>query len=181
MNLKWPKNQILLLIALLQFTLPTISLCSNSDEYLIKTAFLVKFLDFIQWQDKPDASSKATMVIIGKDPFGAYLDDYLSDTLEKRNKLLKVLRTDWEEEIPDCEIIFLKETKAEKISKVLEQVNSKGVLTIGENKSFTKLGGIISFIIHKNRVRFIINLKAAKKAGIKISSKLLKLAHSIEK
>jgi hypothetical protein len=39
-----------------------------------------------------------------------------------------------------------------------------------------KDGAIITFVLEANRVRFVINDKAAQKAGLTISSKLLRLA-----
>jgi hypothetical protein len=49
-------------------------------------------------------------------------------------------------------------------------------LTISEIEGFTQSGGIINFYIEESKIRFEINVGAAEKAGLKISSKLLKLA-----
>ncbi len=53
-------------------------------------------------------------------------------------------------------------------------------MTVGDVKGFAQLGGIINFIIVKNKVRFEINMKAAEEAGLKISSKLLRLARIVQ-
>ena len=50
------------------------------------------------------------------------------------------------------------------------------VLTVGEHVQFSRLGGVIAFIRDGNRVRFEINLDAADRAGLQVSSKLLRLA-----
>jgi hypothetical protein len=50
------------------------------------------------------------------------------------------------------------------------------VLTVGETERFTQTGGMINFIMEGNKIRFEINDETAKKAGLKISSKLLSLA-----
>ena len=41
-------------------------------------------------------------------------------------------------------------------------------------------GGMIAFVIENRRVRFEINQTAAEKAGIKLSSRLLSVAKSVE-
>ena len=42
-------------------------------------------------------------------------------------------------------------------------------------------GGIVQFVLDGNRVRFEINLAAAQRLGLKLSSELLKLAIAIRK
>ena len=51
----------------------------------------------------------------------------------------------------------------------------------GEGNDFIRRGGVIAFVIDSRRVRFDINLKAATGAGLKLSSKLLAVARSIER
>jgi preprotein translocase subunit Sec61beta len=50
------------------------------------------------------------------------------------------------------------------------------VLTVGESEAFARQGGMIRFFEEDNRLRFEINPTAAEKVGLRISSKLLKLA-----
>jgi len=52
-------------------------------------------------------------------------------------------------------------------------------LTVGETESFLQEGGIINFAIRSSRVRFDIDLDAAHRAGIQISSKVLSLADEV--
>jgi hypothetical protein len=55
-------------------------------------------------------------------------------------------------------------------------VRGKSILTVGETEMFTRQGGIINFITVDNKVRYEINLDAARRADLDISSKLLRLA-----
>jgi len=52
-------------------------------------------------------------------------------------------------------------------------------MTVGEVEDFARDGGVINFVLRENKVRFEINVSAAERAGLKISSKLLKLADII--
>lgn len=56
-----------------------------------------------------------------------------------------------------------------------------GVLTVGEGEEFLREGGMIAFVLEDRRVRFNVSQKAALKAGLRISSKLLSVARSVEK
>jgi hypothetical protein len=52
----------------------------------------------------------------------------------------------------------------------------RGVLTVGEGEAFADAGGTISFVIVDNVVRFVINVTAGEKAGLRLSSRLLAIA-----
>jgi len=53
------------------------------------------------------------------------------------------------------------------------------VLTVGETVDFLEVGGIINFIVEEKKIRFEINVAAARKAGLKVRSKLLRLAKRV--
>ena len=59
--------------------------------------------------------------------------------------------------------------------------NGPGILTVGEGEEFLRDGGMIAFVIENRRVRFDINQTAAETARLKISSRLLSVARSVEK
>ncbi|MBL0717480.1 MAG: TonB-dependent receptor [Desulfosarcina sp.] len=61
-------------------------------------------------------------------------------------------------------------------SPELAKVEGKAILTIGEISGFTEAGGIINLVKTRNRIKFEVNLNAAQQAGLKISSRILKLA-----
>ena len=47
---------------------------------------------------------------------------------------------------------------------------------MGETDGCTEAGGMINFVWDEKKIRFEINTDAAKKANLKINSKLLRLA-----
>ena len=179
------KNKALATVILLLFFLTT-SYAANEnpecpDEYLIKAAFIIRFIDFIEWPMK-ESNPDLNMVIIGKDPFGIFLDNYIENTIAKRNKTLRVQRISPDDNIPDyCQLAFINEKDPKKLSKIINRLKEKPILTIGEEKLFNLNEGIISFIKIKEKVNFVINIRAAKKAKLKINPALLKLAYKIIK
>jgi hypothetical protein len=50
---------------------------------------------------------------------------------------------------------------------------------VGETRGFLANGGIINFVFDEERVQFEINHKAATRAGLRISSRLLGVAKSV--
>jgi hypothetical protein len=149
-------------------------------EYQVKAAFLMNFTKFVEWPSGAfsDAASPISICILGDDPFGRALDQVVEGETVNARKLV-VQRLAATPRPKSCQILFI--TKAEKeASKVLAGLGA-GVLTVGEGDGFLHEGGVIAFVIENRRVRFDINQAAAENTALKISSKLLQVARSVEK
>lgn len=149
-------------------------------EYRVKAAFLLNFTRFIEWPAGAfsDAGAPFTICILGPDPFGKALDDIVEGEAAGDRKL--TVRRITEEPPPkSCQMLFMV-PGGKDISKTLEALGP-GVLTVGEEEAFTREGGAIAFVIDHHRVRFVVNVAAAGRAGLKLSSRLLSVARAIEK
>ena len=60
------------------------------------------------------------------------------------------------------------------IRDVLAPLSRRSILTVGETKEFTEHSGIITFGVKQHRLRLTINVAAARRARLTISSKLLR-------
>jgi len=65
------------------------------------------------------------------------------------------------------------------LQKCLVDLKGRSILTVGEMEGFALRGGMIELFTERNRVRFRVNLVAAKAANLRISSKLLELAEVV--
>jgi hypothetical protein len=63
---------------------------------------------------------------------------------------------------------------------IVARLNGSSALTVGESAGFTGLGGMINFTVEDNNVHFEVNVDAAERARLQISSKLLILARIIK-
>jgi len=146
------------------------------QEYLIKAAFLYNFAKFVEWPANAftHESDPIRLCILGTDPFGDALDSIESKMIN--NRRLEIKRCETVEETPNCHILFVSSSERNSVPQILNAFKNLATMTVGDMEDFGRLGGIINFIIVENKVRFEINLESAQKAGLKISSKLLKLA-----
>ena len=62
------------------------------------------------------------------------------------------------------------------MENILADLKGRNVLTVGESKKFAERGGCINLVTVKNRVRFRINVDAVRRAQLKISPRLVKVA-----
>jgi hypothetical protein len=152
---------------------------SQPSEYQIKAAFLFNFAKFVEWPPAafPGASSPFVIGVLGENPFGGDLERTIrGKTVGNRRFVIKEVAS--MAEARDCHILFISTSERKRLAEVLEALRGVSVLTVGEMDGFTEGGGMINFAreARGTRVRFQVNNEAAKKAGMKISSKLLSLA-----
>jgi hypothetical protein len=79
---------------------------------------------------------------------------------------------------PRCDVLYL--DAAADLRTILTYPALNDALTISEAGDFTRCGGIIHLFKEDNRLRFDINVGNARRAGLKISSDLLRLASHVE-
>ena len=76
-------------------------------------------------------------------------------------------------------MLFISSAAEKEFGDVLASLGDAPVLTVGETKGFAERGGMIEFRTQKNKVRFVINAQAAKRAQIRRSARLLDLAEHV--
>ena len=78
-----------------------------------------------------------------------------------------------------CDLLFIVGHDKKRTAALLKAVNNAPILTIGESDDFLQQGGISGFCVQENKIRFDINSPAARRANIKVSSRLLLLANRV--
>jgi hypothetical protein len=152
------------------------------DEYQVKAAFLYNFAKFVEWPAYalPDASTSITLCILGEDPFGITLDQTINGKIiNGRQLVIKRLKESYSGKLEDCHILFISLSEARRLRPLLEVLKNASVLTVSEIEWFAKEGGIIHLTLEEGKVRFEVNVAAAERARLKISSRLLRLAKVI--
>lgn len=157
---------------------------SDSSEYLIKAGFIYNFAKLVEWPTAafPQQDSPIVIGILGEDPFGGTLDRIVADKkINGRGFVIKRLRWGKDlKELRDCNILFVSSSEKEHIDSVIDGMKWLPVLTIGDAPGFAKRGGIVNFTVEDNKVRFEVNVDAAKRADLTISSRLLTLARIVQ-
>lgn len=148
----------------------------TSQEYQLKAVFLTKFAGFVTWPKDtfPTISSPIVIAVVGEDPFGRALDEAVKGESVGGRPLL-VSRVSRLEEALDSHIVYISRSERRGLDEMLAALAGRSILTVSETRRFAEDGGMINFFLSNGRVRFEINPKAAEKAGLILSSKLLKV------
>jgi hypothetical protein len=85
------------------------------------------------------------------------------------------------QDAPGCRILYISSSEDGQLEIILAALDTESVLTVGDMPEFTRRGGMVQFLLEGNRVRFELNLSAARRANLNLSVQLLKLATAVRK
>ena len=154
----------------------------DRKEYMVKAAFVYNFTKLIQWPQTAfdnkgenfkiavfgnDDLKKSFRTIDGKASAGRVISIQYPDPKAE----------DYKKTLAESQIVFIsRHTRVEQVVRILNDIGDRPVLTIGEDKYFSRAGGIIQFFTRNDHLHFEINIKSAEAHQLKFSSRLLKLA-----
>ena len=149
-------------------------------EYQIKAAFLYNFAKFVEWPAEKSGDDRRPILagVIGRDPFGPTLDQTFNGKTVN-GRALAIRRVAGLAELKRCHILFISSSEKSRLAEILSALGNASVLTVSEIDQFAELGGMINFTKEENKIRLEINVDIAAQAGIRISSKLLKLVRVV--
>jgi len=157
-----------------------LALRGQINEYQVKAMFLYNFARYVEW---PPQSFRApgdpiVICILGQSPFGNSLDQAIA------GKAID-WRTFVAREIADvqpggCQILFVTAAEKKRFRAAALRIRGSGILTVGETQGFTGDGGVLNFKLDDGKLHFEIDLNAAAREHLHISSKLLSLAQIVK-
>jgi len=150
---------------------------SEITESQVKAALVYKFAKFVKWPDDYLGGPEDPIVfgVVGEDVFGDFFKRIIErHTVGGRGLSVKYFKD--ASEIVPTHVLFVSNSMKGKLPSVWESIEGENVLTVlDEMRGVDRKKGAIWFYTKHGRVRFKINEKAAKEAGILISNQLLSL------
>ena len=151
------------------------------SEDQIKAAFLFNFARYVEWPDAAFTSGSAPVriCVAGAGDFAGVVEQAVGGKSVGDRAVAVVPGVDLSD-ASSCHILYIGEGVDVGAGAVASSVSTGHVFTVADRAGFAASGGIANFIRVDNKVRFEINPNAAKGAGLKISSRLLRLAKVVE-
>jgi hypothetical protein len=151
----------------------------SADEYGVRAAYLYNFAKFVEWPGQAgDPGTPLVIAVFGKDAFGAALKQTVQgETVNGR--AISVRPVSRIEDLRPCHILYFGSSNKNRLAEVLRATEGAGILTVGETDEFIRLGGVIAFVAEGNKIRFEINLGAARRNRLTISARLLRVAKGV--
>jgi len=153
----------------------------ESLENDIKAAFLYNFTKFVEWPAAArDFKEPFRLCVLADPAFTQAIDRIIEGESVGARKLVRV-EPQSVEQARTCDMLYVGKAETDRGSRLVTAVRQLPILTVGESSRFVDQGGAIGFVTENNRVRFDVSQRAAERSGLKVSSKLLRVARHVKK
>jgi hypothetical protein len=159
-------------------TLPVLAVADTRSADSIKTAFILNFVKFTDWPANLGASDRFLICSLGAHVLSGNLDALQGRIVKGRE--IRVRESTRPSELHECQVLFIAADEESRVEWVLQRVAKLPVLTVSDAPNFIQSGGIIGLFIEEDRLRFDINLAAARQNSLALSSNLLRLARTVK-
>jgi hypothetical protein len=170
----------LVILSAVAFPSGTFAQNAKPTQYDVEAAYLYRFGNFVQWPASAnrDRPKRFPICVLGRDPFGPVLDQMVKQS-DIDGIPLSAKRIASAHDALGCRIVFVSSSENRRLDQDLADLRTTPVLTVSSIPDFMQRGGMIQFVIIDRRVRFEINISNAERAGLKLSSQLLKVAVAV--
>jgi hypothetical protein len=149
------------------------------DDRQVKAAFVLNFLKFVTWPPTDAPDRPLDVVVLGADDLAkAVAEASAGQQIGGRAIVVRsVRRTTDIDGVPH--LLFIGASERERLPVLLRRFEGRPVLTVGDATGYGSAGVVLNFYTSDTRIRFEANTTAAARAGLQISSHLLRLARIV--
>ena len=148
-------------------------------EYEVKAAFLFNFARFVEWpRDSSVPYDKFVIGILENDEFSKIVARTVAGKM-LRGRTIEVRALHGGTGSKQYQILFIGDSDPSRLASIVQDLQAAPILTVVDLDRETGVPGVVRFFMEDRRVHFEIDLNAADRAGLKISSKLLSIARVV--
>jgi hypothetical protein len=151
---------------------------AQSSEVAAKARFAVTLARFVQWPVSPvGAEGPLRLCVLQRSPALASAFAAHEGAAVASRRLVVVLEP--VADMPACDVLFVDASAASAAGPLLTHAAQRPVLTIGAVDGFLGRGGMIELVNVDDALRYDVDLGAVRRAGLGLSSQVLKLARRV--
>jgi hypothetical protein len=150
------------------------------EENAAKAALVFNFARYTEWPARPPHAPQTPLQLC---IFGDLGVTEACAELEGRSvaqRSVQVTAIGYQTPVEGCDVLFIDSRERRIIEPLIAAVRDRPVLTVGEIPDFSDYGGIINLYRSEGRFRFEVSLRAARRAGLTLSSRMLRLARILD-
>ncbi|HEX6004726.1 MAG TPA: YfiR family protein [Burkholderiales bacterium] len=149
-------------------------------EQRVKAAFLFKMASYAEWPAGafPKGETPFTIGVVGAEPIAAELSRIVQGRTA-HHRPIAVRRASADDKLDGLHILFVGQEHRERIRRFAAGAQQQSTLLVTEWEGALDEGSMVNFVLAEGRVRFRVALDAIRKAGLKLSSRLLAVADEV--
>lgn len=146
-----------------------------TPEYRAKAGFLYNFIAFTEWPSR--VGSPLPLCVYDTNPFG---DELIALEGKSVGGRILVVRSPKDiDQLKSCRVVFVTASAIGSLPRILDTLRGEPVLTVADSPGALDAGVGINMVVRQSRIAFEVNLAAARRADLNLSSKLLRLASEV--
>jgi hypothetical protein len=146
----------------------------------LKAAFLYNFAKFAQWPVEVLALKQTlSLCVVGDSAVAEALEQTIKGQgIDSHPLTVEIVKADGP--IHGCHLLYVSGLDRKQAGQLLSSMKNSAAFTVSDGERFAQMGGVAQLIPDSNRLRFAINPEAARRARLRISSKLLTVAQIVK-
>lgn len=153
----------------------------GSSATRVKADFLYKFLGYVDFPAGPlDPGAPYVVGVVGADDIAAELTRLTAGRKVNQHAVV-VRKLQGVDVTGGLHLLFIGAAESAGEAALVKAAQQAGVLTVTESATGIESGSVINFRLIDERVRFEVSLAAADKGRLKLSSRLLSVAYTVQK
>ncbi|MBK8814746.1 MAG: YfiR family protein [Methylococcaceae bacterium] len=145
------------------------------EEYTAKSILALNLARFSEWPLETFKENKTSVDLCIWGDSTIVNAFSMIDKKPVGNKSLSLRKLSDVTQLENCHLLYIGEEKRN-IAGLIEESYKRHILTIGENEDFLSNGGAVYLEVADSKINLHVNVSAMEKAGVRISSRVLKLA-----
>src|ERR1051325_2276148 len=142
----------------------------------LKAAFLFNFAKFTEWPPDALRAGQPLELCVADDAAGAAALERIVKGRTIDGRALVTAAVSLKRDLTSCHVLYVGGLDGDASTLLRDTLKTAPMLTVADSDMFVKRGGIAQLIYEHDRMRFVINVAAARRAHLTLSSQLLNLA-----
>jgi hypothetical protein len=150
---------------------------ADTPEAELKAEMVERFTRFVDWEPRDLPADDLAICVVGDSPISSPLDRIArSRKIKDRKATVKSVDAT---ATADCHVVLIGGADKKRLAAVIARTEGRPILTISDAPGAAAGGSVINFYLDGKHVRFEINTRAARDGGLKVRTKLLRLARVV--
>lgn len=150
------------------------------SEYELKAAFVYNFALFTDWPSDTTYEGGTLNICINAGSALRQSLASLGDNKVVKGRRIAVRHFTALDTLRTCHVLFVEGSDRERWPQIRKGLGGNSVLTISDDDEIADNGSVIVLAMDHNRIVFDVDTRAAKQARLVLSSKLLRLARTVQ-
>jgi hypothetical protein len=148
-------------------------------ERRVKAALLFRFIHYVEWPEAAFAGPAAPFLIAiaGDDVVAAELAEFAAGR-KLGSRPLQVRRSSGAASLKEAQLVFVAQRDAQQFTALAKAAPPLALL-VTEWPNALQQGSVVNFVLVEGQVRFEVSLEAAQRRQLRLSSRLLSVAHDV--